>query len=186
MDLRKEICEAGRRAVLKGRNIWGGANDNDMREEFLSALIAIELHEALLKPIRTELEYHAIYRVLAQTSSGERIKNIRADVVIGEMDGIEFVPTAIIEIKKFAEGGSIDSVVADLKKSDLLKLVPPVDAFAGVLVCETTSGSLQARKAVLESWFKESVVFSTSEKSKNEKWKWCFACIQRRAQADVL
>lgn len=135
-DMRRVICEAGRCAVLKGREIWGGPNDNDMREDFLSALIAVELHEALGKPVRVELEYTAIYRAFFDRVPEEIISaagSLRADIVIGAMEDKKFVPTRVIEIKKFAEGGSVESIVADLKKSDPLMLDPPFATFAGVL-----------------------------------------------------
>ena len=93
-----------------------------------------------------------------------------------------FHPSAIVEIKKFAEGGSVDSIVADLRKSDLLKLAPPLEIYAGILVCETARSNLQKRKIVLQDKFRERIAFSEFEVSKSpDGWKWCFACVESPA-----
>jgi len=166
-DMRRVICEAGRCAVLKGREIWGGPNDNDMREEFLTALMAVELHNVLGKPVRTELKYHAIYRVLAESSSGERIKGERADVVIGKMDGDKFVPTAVVEVKKFAENASVANIISDLDKSRSIRSTLHLDIYAGVLVCQTSASTLIERKEMLEKALDSEIVFSDEECSKS-------------------
>jgi len=185
-DMRRVICEAGRCAVLKGREIWGGPNDNDMREEFLTALMAVELHNVLGEPVRTELKYHAIYRVLAESSSGERIKGERADVVIGKMEGDKFVSTKIIEVKKFAENASVANIVADLDKSRSINSAVHVDIYAGVLVCQISTAALDERKKMLENALNSEIVYSDEECSKSKQWRWSFACLQRPSNVAVI
>ncbi len=182
-DPRRVICEAGRSAVLKGREIWGGLNDNDMREEFLSALIAVELHNTLRTPIRTELQYLAMYRSFAAENPDEITQRVRADVVIGEMKGDHFIPTAIVEIKKFAEGASVANILADLDKG--VSLAQRVGLYAGVFVCETPSTKISEREEMLKQAHKGEVFFSKRVKALSGEWYWSFACLQRPA-AEVI
>ncbi len=187
-DLRRVICEAGRSAVLKGRKIWGGPNDNDMREEFLSALIAIELHAALQKPVRTELEYTAIYKLLGHKISDDviaKVGSFRADVVLGEMTDGKFVPAVIIEIKKFAEGASVANILADLHKGDEINLVSDIKIYAGVMVCETQMGGLEQRESRLETALSDNITFSEATPALGKERRWSFACLQRPVSLGV-
>ena len=35
------ICSAGHKAILEARIIWGGMQENEIREEFISSLMAV-------------------------------------------------------------------------------------------------------------------------------------------------
>ena len=45
MDIPRAICDAGVKAILQGKAIWGTENVELNTEEFTSALMAANLHE---------------------------------------------------------------------------------------------------------------------------------------------
>ncbi len=60
----RDICDAGVKAVQDGKEIWGIENVDGIREEFTSALIALNLHKTLRLPVRTERLYSDVYKKL--------------------------------------------------------------------------------------------------------------------------
>ena len=106
MDIPKAICEAGVKAIQDGKAIWGTENVDGIREEFTSALMAKNLHEDLGLPVRTEQPYTDVYNKLSlnvlSADIANKIKLLRADIVIYDAPGEEAKPVAIVEYKIFA------------------------------------------------------------------------------------
>lgn len=180
-DLRTAIYEAGVDAVKEARNIWGATQDNEMREEFISALMAGILHRRLSRPIRVEVDYTAIYGELGFTPNTDIINKIggyRADIVIYSNDAANARPEAIVEVKKFAEGATVFSILADLHKGDAVELTRFTRVYGAVFVCETNR-ILETRKALLEDALEGqgNILFSPDQQSL-KGWAWCFGCLE--------
>jgi hypothetical protein len=178
MDLPAAICNAGVKAILDTREIWGTENVDVIREEFISALMAVNLHESLGLPVRTERLYTEQYRKLGFDPSGSDIRTniggLRADIVIYDTPGEEGKPLAIIEYKIFAEGGKKRNIVADLRKGDAVELRKHIKIYLVVLICERAKADLDMQKAHLNEELGRELVFSPPEQAPG--WKWCFGC----------
>ena len=179
MNLPAIICDAGAEAILKGRKIWGAKNDNEIREEFLSALMAVNLHEMLEKPVRTERNYALLCKELGLEVTAEDINKVadyRADIVIYDNAGITTKPTALVEIKKFNETTPFSEIVVDLYKGKAVRLEKHLKIYLGAFVCETAV-DLEQRQAALEKAVGHKVVFSKPYWAISNRWRWCFACV---------
>jgi hypothetical protein len=180
MDLSSAIRDAGMKAVLEAYEISRPEQENEIREEFLSALMARNLHRTLAKPVRVEVPYTVIYGELVPASGVpvdilKKIGGYRADITVYEQEGALIRPTAIVEIKKFAEGANASSIFDDLHKGDSVELGKHLPIYAGVFVCQT-SGSLQDRKEALQNALGHRIVFSDAKDALKGDWQWCFGC----------
>lgn len=190
MDLAQAICDAGVEAVLEGRTIWGAKQDNELREEFISALMARHLHASVGKSIKFERYYTTIYGELAMGKPRaveivEGIGGFRADLVIYDGSPESLTPVAIIETKVFAEGASPINIISDLHKGDPVNLSSRISVYGAVLVCETTNQNLEQRKAVLQKDFNGTIVYSAPQKALQD-WHWCFACLTSGGASTTL
>jgi hypothetical protein len=181
------ICDAGHKAILEARTIWGGMQENEIREEFVSALMAGHLHRALDAPVRVEIDYAAIYGQLGLEITPEVINSVmgfRADIVIYRQDGERVRPQSIIEVKKFAEGANVNSIIADLHKGDPIELPKHLQIYVGIFVCETTNQKLEERMKTLEkAAVKQPILFSSPQRAL-KGWLWCFGCVSYSAQTE--
>ncbi len=178
VDIPKAICEAGVKAIRRGKAIWGTDNVDGIREEFTSALMAENLHEALDLPIRTERPYTDVYNKLGLNILPDDIANeislLRADIVIYDALGEEAKPVAIVEYKIFAEGAKTMNLAADLRKADAVELRKHIPIYLAVLICEITTRPLEIRKSDLNRELGHEILFSPPEKVRD--WAWCFGC----------
>jgi hypothetical protein len=185
MDLQTAIYEAGARAVLEGRDVYGTVQDNEIREEFISSLMAVHLHRTLNCPVRIERDYTLLWSELGFPVTPDVITKIgayRADLAVYHSDGKR--PIALIEVKKFAEGASTYSIIADLHKGDTVALGEHIGIYGGVLVCETARQNLAERRKVLEDALGNGLLASQPQLSSDGNWKWCFACLRLPLAAD--
>ena len=180
MDLPTAICDAGVEAVLKACEISGPEEENEIREEFLSALMAVNLHRALAKPVRVEVPYTIIYGECVGTiplDTEKKIGGYRADIALYEQKGSLIRPTAIVEVKKYDEGAQPINILTDLDKGDLVDLGKYLPIYAGIFICETTGRGLEERKNDLQRPGYQ-LVFSCPQVTR-KGWKWCFGCLQK-------
>jgi hypothetical protein len=178
-DLPRIICTAGAMAVLEAREIWRPENDNQVREEFLSALMAANLHRALGVPIRVEGSYTAGYEALElglARSVVNEIGGFRGDILIYDRSGTR--PESLIEVKKFDEGVQPAAIWSDLTKARTVGLSKALRLFAGVLVCETSRVGIEERENKLRPAEKHTATFSAPIKARNGEWRWSFGCIE--------
>jgi hypothetical protein len=185
MDFLCPIRDAGVGAVLEAKKIWNLEQDNEVREEFLSALMARNLHKALNVPVRTEVLYTKIYGDLVcrnmPVETANRIGGLRADIVICERLSVK--PAAIVEVKIFDEGIKPSSILDDLHKADSVKLRDYLQIYAGVFVCETSSESLSDRQDLLRRdaptarWEFSAANEVVQKCDPNKKWWWCFGSV---------
>jgi hypothetical protein len=188
-DFATAICDAGVKAVFKAKTIWGADQENEVREEFLSALMAVNLHRALGKPVRVEVDYTIIYgEVVGLPITADTITKVggyRADIVVYDQSGGKFRPKAIVETKKFAEGANVYGILADLRKGDPVDLRTHVRVYAAVFVCETRD-TLEDRKRVLEDALEGQgrIVFSSPQNARG--WRWCFGCFELPAEREPI
>jgi hypothetical protein len=188
MDYSADIRDAGMKAVLEAKEIWNLEQDNEVREEFISALMARNLHKALNTPIRTEVLYTKLYEVLVSPKIPVDIVNQiglrRADVVIYERPSM--LPMGIVEVKKFDESANASGIIEDLHKTKLVVgMNSRVRIYGGVLVCQTTGQCLSSRQDFLQKEV-PSAQWSFSGENKvhhqdpNKAWSWSFACATLR------
>jgi hypothetical protein len=179
-----QVCRAGHEAVLKARTIWGGIQENEINEVFLSALIAVNLHAALQAPVRAEVDYALLCADLELPTVPEtlvKVQRLKADVVVYK-EGEKLRPEAIVEVKKFAERGSEVSIVADLHKGDPIQLANHLRIYAGIFVCATTRRGINDQMQTLEkAAVNRPIIFSPPQLALNGEWMWCFGCMSYSA-----
>jgi len=181
MELQRAICKAGTEAVLQGKEVWGIENVNELREEFLSALMAIHLHSALSLPARTEQLYTGLcdkFGIDVTVDVKKKIGGLRADIVIYESSKENSKPITLVEIKKFAEAGKSLSISDDLRKDVAVLLKSRMKIYAGVLVCETTTEQIEKRQATLKNALLDGKIVFSAPVTTSQNWQWCFACAE--------
>jgi hypothetical protein len=178
MDLSSVICDCGASAIFEARKICSLTHDNEVREEFISALMCTNLHQSLEKPVRSEVPYTKIYGELSTAipaDSATKIGDLRADIAVYDTSPMR--PIAIVEIKKFAENATADGIVSDLRKADSVELNKYVQIYSGVFVCETNQYLPERVELLKKSAPDYHLQFSDAHQSLNGGWRWCFACI---------
>jgi hypothetical protein len=177
MDIRTAINEFGSEGVRHYREISSIVADNEVPEAFLSGFIASRLHDRFGCPVHVERSYMTIAKDIGVEPSPEleaEIGGYRADVAMYQ----EGLPPAIIELKIFDEGCQLSSIRDDLDKMDRLARRGKLRGYVGLLICETSSKNLKARKDDLEDALRREILLSRSQKSTDGKWSWCFGCAQ--------
>lgn len=157
-------------------------NDDQIPERFIANSMALELHKTLNTTVRPEVAYTEIVKQLKLVRTPQAlalIGDLKADLVIYE-DGFDMLPRAVIEIKKLSEGyGSINSVIADLRKGDPVALAEHVPVYAGVFICETDKSIEQIQRELEKAAGGRPVLFTDppSPALVSGDWRWCFACV---------
>jgi hypothetical protein len=182
VDLPTAIRDAGVKAVLEAREIWGANQDTDVREEFISALMARHIYNSIAKPIRVEVYYTTIYSELIALGLAppdsdiiSKIGGLRADIAVYDRQNGDMRPTALIEIKKFAERSNVNWFVTDIQKGDPAELRKYLNIYAGIFVCEQENRELGVQKQALKDKIGNQITFSPPQQAL-QAWRWCFAC----------
>ena len=172
MDIMNAVTELGKDAVLRYRTI-SQRPDNELPEVFLGGYVAPRLYDQFHCPVHVEYNYLLLAssrKVQITQNVVNQIGNFRADIAIypaGEMP-------LIIEFKVFDERRQPSSIVKDLDKMKTLSRLTPVRGYAGVLICETRTASLDLRIRNLEEGLGQKVHTGSRQKSVDGSWEWCF------------
>jgi len=172
-DIQSLIVEFGTDAANLYQSM-SRENAEAMPEVFLGGFIAPRLFERLTCPVHIERLYEGMAKQLGISATAELNREIggqRADVVIYQGQ----VPSHIVEFKKFAEKNRVSSVGKDFKKAKKLASLKPISILLGILICPTTK-ELKPRIKELERELGSGLLVGKTQKSSDEKWKWCFRC----------
>jgi len=178
MTIAKSIVKHGTEAVLEYRRMTGTEHDNRVPELFLGGWLARGIYRDLGCHAHIEHYYTTIAIELGKQSGAELVESLggwRADVAL--YDG--GVPKAIIEIKKYDEGGNDALIRRDLNKMRSLAAGTTLQVYLAVLVTDTSTkqGSDRA-KALGEAFggaFDELGPFQVANEGR-ANWSWLFAC----------
>lgn len=96
----------------------------------------------------------------------------RADIAVYHDE----LPFAIIELKILDEGQQPASVVADLAKAQKIVRISNLQAYVGVMICQTVRDSLEVRIQNLEGILKSKVHTGAKCEARGGGWYWCFGC----------
>ncbi len=136
MDIIGSIVRHGTEAVLEYRRMNGVETDERVPEVFLGGQIALGVHRDIGLNAHVERYYTTIATELGRQYDAELVNSLggwRADVALYEGK----TPRAVVEIKKYAEGGRDPLVRRDLDKLRSLAHDTPLKVFVAVLVTDT-------------------------------------------------
>ena len=174
-DISHYILEAGDRAVEEYMHISGRRENEDaIPEVFLTCVMALQLHKLLAVIVQIERDYKKLAEDLGYSlvpKNAEKLDRLRADIAIYENGR----PSAIIEIKKFAESGRSSDLRNDLAKGDCINLKQQIDVYGAFLICET-SQTMAQRRSLLRRKLRKPISFSKRHNSSAGGWTWCFGC----------
>ena len=177
MTIAKSIVKHGTEAVLEYRRMTGNEHDNRVPELFLGGWIARGIHRDLGCHAHIERYYTTIAIELGKQSGAELIESLggwRADVALYEGGA----PKAVIEIKKYDEGGDDALIRRDLTKMRSLAAGTTLRVYLAVLVTDTArkQGSDRA-KALGESLGGEFDELGPSQVANEGRadWSWLIA-----------
>ncbi|MBF0892519.1 hypothetical protein HKD28_14035 [Gluconobacter sp. LMG 1744] len=177
MDLSQRIAEYGAEAVNYYVKMARLKYDNEVREEFVSARIAIALFERDGLAAHVERDYLRIVQELGNEVSSKDISSMgskRADIAIYNCDGN---PLAVIEVKICDEGDRNGAaVLSDYEKIQNLRERVTIDTYLAILLtdindtkrCEIRRGNLE------ESLHSPFTGDSGLIRSQDAAWEWQF------------
>ena len=178
MTIASSIVKHGTEAVLEYRRMTGTEQDNRVPEVFLGGWIAHGIHRGLGCQAHVERYYTTIATELGKQGSAELIESLggwRADVALYEGG----CPKAIIEIKKYDEGGNDALIRHDLAKMRSLAAETTLQVYLAVLVTDTTrrkgSDRVKVLGETLGGAFDELGPLQVANEGR-ASWSWLFAC----------
>ncbi|MBS1096372.1 hypothetical protein JK191_02045 [Gluconobacter sphaericus] len=177
MNLSQKIAEYGAEAVSYYAKMAKLRNDNEVREEFVSAQIAMKFFERDGLTTHVERDYLTIVRELGgeiTLQDNSSMRGQRADVAIYGLDGL---PHAIIEVKICDEGDRRGGeVIKDFEKISILRSKIGVDTYIAILMTDINDREIcSARRKTFEENLESS--FSGASdliRSQDGEWEWQF------------
>ena len=177
-DISDSILNAGDHAVQQYLEISGLRGKEDtVPEIFLSCAMAIRLPTLLAVTVRVEQDYKQLAHDLNLATTAEtdnQLERLRADIAVYENGR----PSAIIEVKKFAESGKVSALRDDLMKGDCVSLRQHINVHGAFLVCETSKQTMTRRQNILQTELDKPIQFSGPYESAARGWTWCFGCVR--------
>jgi hypothetical protein len=181
MDFEHAIVKFGAEGVLRYRTMSNITNDNELPEVFLGGFTASRLYDTFLCSVRVEELYSAI-----AISRGVAITQELTALFGGYRADVAMFPTGlspvVIELKIFDERCQADDVSRDLQKLKNLADVCDVQAYVGVMICESRE-PLETRIDRLKEALNAQVFTGETQRSSNAVWRWCFGCARLAAGA---
>ena len=178
MDIIGSIVRHGTEAVLDYRRMNGVEADERVPEVFLGGRIALAVHRDTGLNAHVERYYTTIATELGRQHDAELVNSLgglRADVAFYEGR----TPRAVLEIKKYAEGGRDPLVRRDLEKLRSLARDTPLEVFVAVLVTDTVRHHAEDRVDRLgELLGGRFAVLGPSQVADEGAagWSWVFVC----------
>ena len=178
MDIIGSIISHGTEAVLEYRRMNGVESDERVPEVFLGGRIALGVHRDTGLNAHVERRYTTIATELGRQHDAELVNalgGMRADVALYEGR----TPRAVVEIKKYAEGGSDPLVRRDLDKLRSLAQDTPIEVFVAVLVTDTVHHRAEERAARLGELLGgrfDALGPSQVADGGVASWSWMFVC----------
>ena len=178
ITIAKSIVTHGTAAVIEYRRMTGTEQDNRVPEVFLHSWIACGIHRDFSLQAHVERSYETLAAELGKQGGADLIESLgqkRADVALYK-DG---APKAVIEIKKYDEGGNDTRVQDDLAKMRSLAAGTKLEVYLAVLVTDIRRKQGGDRvKALADSLggiFDELGPPQVANEGKAD-WSWFFAC----------
>ena len=178
MDIIGSIVSHGTEAVLDYRRMNGVESDERVPEVFLGGRIALGVHRDTGLNAHVERYYTTIATELGRQHDAELVNSLggwRADVALYEGR----TPKAVLEIKKYAEGGKDPRVRRDLDKLRSLARDTPLEVFVAVLVTDTVRRRAEDRVTrlgeLLGGRFDALGPSQVADKGV-ASWSWMFVC----------
>ena len=178
MDVIGSIVRHGTEAVLKYRRMNGIETDERVPEVFLGGQIAFGVHCDTGLNAHVERYYTTITNELGRQHDAELMNSLggwRADVALYEGK----TPKAVLEIKKYAEGGRYPLVRRDLDKLRSLARETRLEIFVAILVTATIRHEAEDRVTRLgELLGGRFDVLGPTQVAKEgaADWSWMFVC----------
>lgn len=178
MNTIESIVRHGTQAVLEYRRMTGIETEERVPEVFLGGRIALGVHLDTGLNAHIERYYTTIATELGRQHDAELVNSLggwRADVALYEGR----TPRVVVEIKKYAEGGSDPLVRRDLDKLRLLARNTSLEVVVAVLVTDTVRHRAEDRVTRLgELLGGRFDVLGPSQVADGgvANWSWMFVC----------